>query len=159
MRRILQSVFIAFALALFCAALTSPIFYVVPLNCPQGSRVIGIECFDAQYKNTTPWYRQDMGASIASFPFWLVLSLAVVAAASRIRVTEASSSTDYRPSITVHPETDLLPTVAQAPSKDWLPTNCPHCGGALSSKNVEWISPTEAKCPYCGGTVKATGPV
>jgi hypothetical protein len=153
MRRILTILFLAIAISLFCALMSASISYALPLNCPIGSRVIGIECFDADYNNTTPWYRRDEGAAIASFPFWLILSLAVVGALSRVNLTTASPATDYRPSITVHPKSS--PPPVQVKSRDWLPTDCPHCGGTLSSQNVQWISTTEAKCPYCGGTIKS----
>lgn len=153
--RLLTVLFLSLALALFCAALTSPIFYALPLNCPEGSRVIGIECFDESYNNTTPWYRQDMGASIASFPFWLIVSLAIVGAGSRIRLGSSTTFINYRPSAKIVPKFETAPPAPATLPKDWLPTNCPHCGGSLSSANVQWLSKTEAKCPYCGGTVKA----
>lgn len=150
--RILTFVLIAVGISLFCATMTASLSFSLPLNCPPGSKVIGIECFDAAYNNTTPWYRFWDGAIEASFPFWLVFSLLLVGAASRIHLTDASAPTDYRPSITVHPKSS--PPPVQVKSRDWLPTDCPHCGGNLSSQNVQWISVTEAKCPFCGGTVK-----
>lgn len=150
--RILTLVLIAIGISLFCATMTASLSYALPLNCPPGSKVIGIECFDANYNNTTPWYRLWDGAIEASFPFWLVFSLAIVAATSRIRLPQTSSTAYYGPSITVHPKSFAPPV--QAAGKDWLPTNCPHCGGNLSSQNVKWISATEAECPFCGGTIK-----
>src|SRR5689334_3518995 len=121
MRRILTVVLLSLAISLFCATMTASLSFALPLNCPPGSKVIGIECFDADYNNTTPWYRLWDGAIQASFPFWLLLSLVVIGAASRIQIASPSSSSDYQPSITVHPKATLR--AAEPPSRDWLPTN------------------------------------
>ena len=71
-RKLLANLMVIFIPTLFCSLMASPFSYLLPLNCPQGSRVIGIECFDAEYNNTTPWYRRDLGASELAFPFLLV---------------------------------------------------------------------------------------
>ena len=50
------------------------------------------------------------------------------------------------------------PKPASAPqetSNDWLPTECPRCGGGISTDTVQWVNSSEAKCPYCGGYLKA----
>ncbi|MFW9770246.1 MAG: hypothetical protein ACFFF9_15715 [Candidatus Thorarchaeota archaeon] len=36
-----------------------------------------------------------------------------------------------------------------------LPSQCSNCGAQLSSKDIEWTGPLEAKCNYCGSTVRA----
>jgi len=33
---------------------------------------------------------------------------------------------------------------------DWLPTNCPNCGGLLSTTTVKNSTATTAECPFCG---------
>ena len=33
---------------------------------------------------------------------------------------------------------------------DWLPTNCPNCGGTLSTATVKNSTATTADCPFCG---------
>ncbi|MHA1290762.1 MAG: hypothetical protein ACTSPB_25540 [Candidatus Thorarchaeota archaeon] len=36
-----------------------------------------------------------------------------------------------------------------------IPTNYPACNRPLSTSEVEWIGPLQAKCPHCGATVEA----
>ncbi len=36
-----------------------------------------------------------------------------------------------------------------------LPEKCPTCSAALSSQDIDWTGPLEARCNYCGGTVQA----
>jgi len=36
-----------------------------------------------------------------------------------------------------------------------IPTECPTCNHSLSTNEIEWIGPLQAKCPYCGGTIEA----
>ncbi len=36
-----------------------------------------------------------------------------------------------------------------------VPSTCSNCGAQLSSKDIEWTGPLEAKCNYCGSTVRA----
>lgn len=35
-----------------------------------------------------------------------------------------------------------------------LPTNCPHCGAAARSDEVDWIDGQSAECVYCGGVIQ-----
>ncbi len=39
---------------------------------------------------------------------------------------------------------------ADARLEDWLPTNCPNCGGLLSTTTVKNSTATTAECPFCG---------
>jgi hypothetical protein len=141
----------------YCSLMSSPISYGLPLNCPEGSRVIGIECFDGADNNTTPWYRREMGASIYTFPYWLAGFTAVAVwisvangrnAKKHGKATETTSGTSALTQA-AHPS-----KAPAARSKKWLPANCPHCGGTLSVGSVEWIASYEAKCPFCGSTLK-----
>ena len=141
----------------FCSLMSSPFSYSLPLNCPEGSRVIGIECFDGSYNNTTPWYRKDFGPTEFTFPFWLV-GFTVVS----IWISFASRSDSAKPV----PPIDVATAMPnrQKPiqrskdsdfkSKRWLPVNCPNCGGAISVESVKWVTDYEAECPYCGSILK-----
>ncbi len=148
---------IALVPTLFCSLMSSPLSYGLPLNCPQGSRVIGIECFNEAYENTTPWYRRDFGASELTFPFWLVLFGAIAtwsffsSPSSEITQPEHLATSHAR---IVKKPIQPVADVMNDRSRLWLPTNCPHCGGSISIKSVEWINNYEAKCPYCGGILK-----
>src|SRR5258706_4496570 len=164
MKNILQKLFtyllIALIPTLFCSLLSSPLSYGLPLNCPQGSRVIGIECFNESYENTTPWYRKDFGASELTFPFWLVFFGAIATWA--FFSSSSSSSTTTKPDHLTPRDPSFVARPIQQPSggtndksKLWLPTNCPHCGGSISINNVEWLSNYEARCPYCASVLKA----
>ena len=157
---LLTAILSILGITLFCSLLTSPISYGLPLKCPEGSRVIGIECFDAAYNNTTPWYRKDFGASVASFPFWLAgFSALAIWAAVTSRFSSPPKNTKED---TTKIDSDILnrpqpvppPKTVSVKSKQWLPEACPHCGGAITTQNVEWVSNFEAKCPYCGGVLK-----
>ena len=35
-----------------------------------------------------------------------------------------------------------------------LPANCPHCGAAARSDEVDWIDGQSAECAYCGGVIQ-----
>ena len=35
-----------------------------------------------------------------------------------------------------------------------LPSNCPHCGAAARSDEVDWIDGQSAECNYCGGVIQ-----
>ena len=36
-----------------------------------------------------------------------------------------------------------------------IPTNCPSCNSPLSTENIDWVGPLQAKCPHCGAVVDA----
>lgn len=198
--RLIRTVGIALIPTLFCALMASPLSYGLPLACPAGSRVIGIECFDAAYNNTTPWYRKDFGASIATFPLWLLGSLgagwwltrpplsrkqfdeirSLVKQGRRadaiqqllsMKSLEKYQAEKYVDAVQ-HPPPGVevmdyawnavqqaappvvpIPHLSQA-ERAWLPSACPHCGGSLSTADVQWISSFEARCPFCGGVLK-----
>ena len=38
-----------------------------------------------------------------------------------------------------------------------LPSNCPHCGAAARSDEVDWIDGRSAECNYCGGVIQTEG--
>ena len=38
-----------------------------------------------------------------------------------------------------------------------LPSNCPHCGAAARSDEVDWIDAQSAECNYCGGVIQTEG--
>ena len=38
-----------------------------------------------------------------------------------------------------------------------LPSNCPHCGAAARSDEVDWIDGQSAECNYCGGVIQTEG--
>ena len=153
-RRILSTILLILIPTAFCSLLSSPISYGLPLNCPAESRVIGIECFDAKYNNTTPWYRRDFGASELTFPFWLVgYTVLVLFVVSRTSSSPDAEQRKNVPSPAPKPP-QIQRKLESVPSKRWLPTNCPHCGGSISAENVEWISDYEAKCPYCESVLK-----
>ena len=140
----------------FCSIMASPISYGLPLNCPEGSRVIGIECFDADYNNTTPWYRRDFGATQLSFPFFLAgFSAFTIWNFFTTPTSEFDRSKKKISSVAPRPQQTAQPSKTSATkSKRWLPANCPNCGGTTSSRTVEWVSDYEAKCPYCGSVLK-----
>jgi hypothetical protein len=46
---------------------------------------------------------------------------------------------------------------AEAPAPGRLPTQCPQCGGAARSDEVEWIDAYSAECAYCGSVIGALG--
>jgi multidrug efflux pump subunit AcrB len=150
--RFIRTVLIALAPSLFCALLTSPMLYAFPLKCPPGSRVIGIECFDANYNNTTPWYRKDMGASAASFPIWFAASLVVTwSIGASVKHINTNTPTTKKPIDTSISQTA---NTAKPRNTSWLPEACPHCGAALASTEVQWLSSTEAECSYCNGVIR-----
>jgi len=159
-RRIASTLLFALVPALFCALMTAPLSFLLPLNCPEGSKVIGIECFDSVGNNFTPWYRRDLNPAFASFPLWLVAALVVAWGFTGSR-KQAADSSDYVPSSTPQaampqPVTMVLAEKADPDAdKRWLPTQCPQCGGALAINSVQWISSFEARCPYCGSVLKA----
>jgi hypothetical protein len=162
MKNILQKIFGYFLIVLlptlFCSLMSSPLSYSLPLHCPPGSRVIGIECFNDAYENTTPWYRTDFGASELSFPFWLILFGSLAAWGYFSSSSAGAEKTE--PPAAREPHRAKKPL--QQPknemtdrSKLWLPTNCPHCGGSISTNSVQWPNPYEAQCPYCASVLKA----
>ncbi len=36
-----------------------------------------------------------------------------------------------------------------------IPSHCPFCSAALSTEEVDWVGPLQAKCPYCNATIDA----
>ena len=163
-RRLVTTLLLALVPALFCALMSAPLSFALPLNCPEGSKVIGIECFDGQYANTTPWYRLDMNLSFVSFPVWLVLALGVAWFVSAPRPPSAAAASDVDPDqlaaeLEAQKPTRVATTGATKADPDadkrWLPTQCPQCGGALAINDVQWISSFEARCPFCGSVLKA----
>ena len=142
LNRLLTTLLLAAIPTIFCSVLSTPISYMVPLKCPQGSQIFGISCVDSGFHNTTPWYRRDIGPSLATFPFWLVLSLVIAWILTR-QATSPIETPDPAP-----------PLEGGAGSRSWLPAQCPNCGETLSRSKVEWINPSEAKCPYCGTMIQ-----
>jgi DNA-directed RNA polymerase subunit RPC12/RpoP len=136
--RLLTTVLLAAIPTIFCTVLSTPISYMIPLKCPQGSQILGITCIDSAYHNTTPWYRRDIGPSLATLPIWLVLSLAMAWSLTR-QPPDPDEILDQAPTA----ETSTL-------GRSWLPDRCPNCSEALSGSSVEWMNASEAKCPYCG---------
>jgi hypothetical protein len=159
-RRLALTLLIALVPALFCALMTAPLSFALPLSCPEGSKVIGIECFDSRGNNFTPWYRRELNPAFASFPLWLVAALVVAWSLTGSRM-QATDSQEYVPSSTPRAAVPqpLTVVLAEKPDPDadkrWLPTQCPQCGGALAINEVQWISSFEARCPYCGSVLKA----
>ena len=203
--RIAKTMLFALIPTLFCTIMMEPVSLAVPLVCPEGSKVIGIECFDAAYNNTTPWYRQDFSLSLLSFPLWAIVSLVVawsfmappvtrkqvelirslLAEGTRDEAVEklqeitrlepyqadkyvdvlqnappGADAADAAWSAAMQtpepqPATIGLPVSDADRDRRWLPTQCPHCGGAISVKDVQWINSFEARCPFCGSVLKA----
>jgi hypothetical protein len=155
--KLFGALLIALVPTLFCSLMSSPFSYGLPLNCPEGSRVIGIECFDENYNNTTPWYRRDFGASQLTFPFWLVGFTTIslwMAFTIRSSPSESEDKIDIATDIPNFRQPVQQPKVSNGKSKKWLPVNCPHCGGSISVKSVKWITDYEAECPYCASILK-----
>ena len=163
-RRLTTTLLLALVPALFCALMTAPLAVALPLNCPEGSKVIGIECFDARTNNTTPWYRRDLNPAFVSFPLWLVVALGVAWFVSAPRPPSLAAVSDVDPDQLAaeleaqKPAGAIMSGAAKADpdsEKRWLPTQCPQCGGALAINDVQWISSFEARCPFCGSVLKA----
>jgi DNA-directed RNA polymerase subunit RPC12/RpoP len=155
MRKNLFWILIILFFTLICASVTPGLSYALPLNCPPGSKVIGIECFDADYNNTTPWYRRDTMPALVSIPVWLVLStiglLSIKSAFSKsLGAAEGEENIKQKSEIKMGPQPKQSPR-----AKHSLPAACPNCGGAIASTTVKWLSLFEAQCPYCGSTIKA----
>ncbi|MGQ4910827.1 MAG: hypothetical protein ACP6KW_01530 [Candidatus Thorarchaeota archaeon] len=36
-----------------------------------------------------------------------------------------------------------------------VPSVCPSCLASISTEEVDWVGPLQAKCPYCGATIDA----
>ncbi|TFF96461.1 hypothetical protein EU546_01360 [Candidatus Thorarchaeota archaeon] len=36
-----------------------------------------------------------------------------------------------------------------------IPSRCPSCGASISTEEVDWVGPLQAKCPYCNATMDA----
>jgi hypothetical protein len=36
-----------------------------------------------------------------------------------------------------------------------VPSRCPSCGASISTEDVDWVGPLQARCPYCGDTMDA----
>ena len=36
-----------------------------------------------------------------------------------------------------------------------VPSSCPSCGASISTEEVDWVGPLQARCPYCGATMDA----
>jgi len=156
-RRLFTNFLIAIIPTLFCSLMASPLSYGLPLNCPDGSRVIGIECFDSAYENTTPWYRRDFGASELTFPFWLLLFGTISAwnFFSRPSAEPAKPQAARQPHRRSMPVSSPQSIESLEAAKRWLPTKCPHCGGSISTESVQWLNKFEAQCPYCASVLKA----
>lgn len=157
-RRLTSTLLLALVPALFCALMTAPLSFALPLACPEGSKVIGIECFDSQYTNTTPWYRRDLNPAFASFPLWLVGALVAAWFISAPRPPSSVPLSTVEPDqlfVAVAPRAAAQTAADPDADKRWLPTQCPQCGGTLASNEVQWISSFEARCPYCGSVMKA----
>lgn len=138
MNRLLTAVLLAAIPTIFCTVLSTPISYMVPLRCPQGSHIFGISCIDSGFHNTTPWYRRDIGPSLATLPVWLVISFVIAWILTRQAAIQFNMP-DPAP-----------PGDAGPRSRSWLPSHCPNCAEGLTRSRVEWINSSEAKCPYCG---------
>jgi hypothetical protein len=178
-RKLIANFLVILIPTIFCTIMATPFSLLLPLNCPQGSRVIGIECFDGNYNNTTPWYRKDFGPSELAFPFlavgfsafaiWNFFTTpisefdrskknAATGASNAPQLVQNSTGSKWdeiKQSALANPEQTIQNLKdSRTTSKQWLPEECPHCGGAITTQNVEWISDYEATCPYCGGVVK-----
>src|SRR5437868_4031422 len=146
-RRVASTLLLALVPAFFCALMTAPLSFALPLSCPEGSQVIGIECFDSRYNNTTPWYRRDLNPSFASFPLWLAGALVAAWFWSAPRPPSSAPVSAAEPDplilVTAPPPTATAQTATKAETdadKRWLPIHCPHCGGVLAIIAVLWIS-------------------
>ena len=141
LNRIITTLLLAAIPTIFCSVISTPISYVIPLKCPSGSQLLGISCVDTAYQNTTPWYRRDIGPSLATLPIWLVISLGIAWGLTRLPASSESAT---------------LPSEIEAEenSKRWLPSHCPYCGGGLVLSKVKWLNPVEAKCPHCGSILR-----
>jgi hypothetical protein len=138
LNRIITALLLAVIPTVFCSVISTPISYTLPLKCPPGSQALGIACFDPANHNTTPWYRRDIGPSLATLPIWLIISLGIAWILTRTPAAE-------EPSNSAEPDES---------SRRWLPPQCPYCGGALSLSNAKWLNHIEAKCPHCGSILK-----
>lgn len=146
LNRIITTLLLAAIPTIFCSVISTPISYAIPLKCPSGSQALGISCIDPSYHNLTPWYRRDIGPSLATLPIWLVLSLGIA-----WLMTRTPSSAEAALPISEGVET-------KKPG-GWLPTRCPYCDGVLVLARVKWINGAEAKCPHCGSIIKKSRPV
>ena len=36
-----------------------------------------------------------------------------------------------------------------------VPTKCPECNASISTEEVDWVGPLQARCPYCHSTIEA----
>lgn len=36
-----------------------------------------------------------------------------------------------------------------------LPTKCTECNASISTEDVDWVGPLQARCPYCHATIEA----
>lgn len=36
-----------------------------------------------------------------------------------------------------------------------VPSSCPSCNASISTEEVDWVGPLQARCPYCGATIDA----
>ncbi len=141
LNRLITTLLLATIPTVFCSVISTPISYTLPLNCPEGSQLLGIACVDPSYHNTTPWYRRDIGPSLATLPVWLIISLGVAWGLTRTPTpTEIASLADGGES--------------DEEARRWLPPQCPYCGGALSLSKAKWLNHVEAKCPHCGSILK-----
>jgi hypothetical protein len=185
MRRITSTLLLALVPSLFCGLMTTPILFLVPLSCPEGSKVIGIECFDSRGNNFTPWYRRDLNPSFVSFPLWLVATLVLVWGVTKapiksqdveaIRALLAQGKRDEALK-KVQAITKLEPNQAEAfvanlqnapPGKDPLDYAWAAAQQAAEPE-LEAASPAErvdpdadkrwlpTQCPHCGGALAIT---
>ncbi len=141
LNRIITALLLAAIPTIFCSVISTPISYTFPLKCPPGSHVIGSSCMDPAFHNTTPWYRRDIGPSLATVPIWLILSLGIAWILTRPPTSTESPS----PSEEIEMDEEL---------RSWLPPRCPYCDGALSLSKAKWLNHVEAKCPHCGSVLK-----
>ncbi|MCL4530715.1 MAG: hypothetical protein M1282_15055 [Chloroflexi bacterium] len=132
LNRIITTLLLATIPTVFCAVISTPISYAIPLQCPPGSHPLNISCVDPADHDTTPWYRRDIGPSILTLPIWLVISLGAAWALTRT------------PALT-----KAMPTPEELEmdesSRRWLPPECPYCGGTLSPSKAKWLNHVEAK--------------
>lgn len=62
-----------------------------------------------------------------------------------------SESIVYTGDYQLHPE----PQTQNQETVYIIPSHCPSCGVALSTEEIDWVGPLQAKCPNCGAAIDA----
>jgi hypothetical protein len=58
---------------------------------------------------------------------------------------------EYGPQIAAQP---VAPLQENRPHRGLLPTNCPKCGAAIHSDEMDWIDDNTVECEYCGTLIR-----